>query len=362
MSKGKVYIIAEAGVNHNGDMELARKLVREGAEAGVNAVKFQTFRPENVVTQTAEKAAYQKVTTGTQESQLEMLRKLTLQDKDYLELQDLCRECGVAFISTPFDSDSLRFLTTELDMPFIKVPSGEITNAPFLLEIANTGKPVVLSTGMATLGEVERALAVLAYGYLKTNFPSSYQEVQDLYVSSEGQNILRNKVKLLHCTTQYPATASQANLKAMDTMEKAFGLPVGYSDHTEGTAIPVAAAARGAVIIEKHFTLDKTLPGPDHKASLEPGELKHMVNAIRAVEQAIGIGVKIPAPEEVPNIKIARKSLVAANDIAKGEMFSLKNITAKRDGMGISPMDIWHVLGKKAEQAYSQDEKIVMGR
>ena len=360
MSKGKVYIIAEAGVNHNGDMELARKLVREGAEAGVNAVKFQTFRPENVVTQTAEKAAYQKVTTGTQESQLEMLRKLTLQDKDYLELQDLCRECGVDFISTPFDSDSLRFLTTELDMPFIKVPSGEITNAPFLLEIANTGKPVVLSTGMATLGEVERALAVLAYGYLKEDFPSSYQDAQNVYVSTEGQNVLRNKVKLLHCTTQYPAAASQANLKAMETMEKAFGLPVGYSDHTEGIAIPVAAAARGAVIIEKHFTMDKTLPGPDHKASLEPGELKNMVKAIRAVEQSIGSGVKLPASEEVPNISIVRKSLVATKDIAKGERFSLKNITAKRDGTGVSPMDIWHVLGQKAERAYSRDEKIVI--
>lgn len=358
MSKRKVYIIAEAGVNHNGDMELAKKLVREGAEAGVNAVKFQTFRPENVVTQTAEKAAYQKVTTGTQGSQLEMLQKLTLQDKDHLELQELCRKCGVDFISTPFDSDSLRFLTTELDMPFIKVPSGEITNAPFLLEIANTGKPVVLSTGMATLGEVERALAVLSYGYLKTDFPSSYQEVQNVYVSSEGQNVLRDKVKLLHCTTQYPATASQANLKAMDTMERAFGLPVGYSDHTEGIAVPVAAVARGAVIIEKHFTLDKTLPGPDHKASLELDELRHMVKAIRAVEQSIGNGVKIPAPEEVPNINIARKSLVAANDIAKGEGFSLRNITAKRDGMGISPMDIWYVLKKKASRVYAIDEKI----
>ena len=358
MSKGQIYIIAEAGVNHNGDMDLARRLVREGAAAGVNAIKFQTFRPENLVTQTAEKASYQKVTTGIQESQLDMLRNLTLQDEDYLDLQDLCRECGVDFISTPFDSDSLAFLSKEVGMPFIKVPSGEITNAPFLIEIASTGKPVVLSTGMATLGEVERALAVLAYGYLKTDFPSSYQEVQDVYVSFEGQSVLRDKVKLLHCTTQYPAAASQANLMAMGTMEKAFGLPVGYSDHTEGIAISVAAAARGAVIVEKHFTLDKTLPGPDHRASLEPEELKHMVNAIRAVEQAIGNGVKIPATEEVPNINIARKSLVAASNINKGARFSLNNLIAKRDGVGISPMDIWRVLGKSAKRSYEVNEKI----
>lgn len=358
MRQGQVYIIAEAGVNHNGDMELARRLVREGAGAGANAIKFQTFRPENLVTQTAEKADYQKVTTGTKESQLEMLQKLTLHNKDYLELQNLCKECGVDFISTPFDSDSLKFLITDLDMPFIKVPSGEITNAPFLLEIANTGKPLVLSTGMATLGEVESALAVLAYGYLKTDFPECFQAVQDAYVSVEGQDILREKVKLLHCTTQYPASPAQANLKAMDTMARAFNLPVGYSDHTEGISIPVAAAARGAVIIEKHFTLDKTLPGPDHKASLEPDELRQMVKSIRAVEQAIGNGVKIPAEEEKANINIVRKSLVAADDIMRGETFSIENLKAKRDGTGLSPMNIWQVLGEKAKRAYNRDEKI----
>jgi len=358
LSKQKVYIIAEAGVNHNGDINLARQLVREGAAAGVNAVKFQTFRPEKLVTQHAEKAAYQKVTTGSQESQLAMLQKLTLRDEDYVELEKLCWECGVDFISTPFDSDSLHFLTTKLDMPFIKVPSGEITNASFLWEIARTQKSVVLSTGMATLGEIENALAVLSCGYLRSVFPISFQEVQEIYVSSEGQKVLQDKVQLLHCTTQYPAPVSQANLRAMDTIKRAFGLPVGYSDHTEGITIPVAAVARGAQVIEKHFTLDKNMPGPDHKASLEPGELKGLVQAIRAVEEAIGTGIKIPAADEVPNIPIVRKCLVAARDIAVGEVFSQENLTAKRAGKGISPMDVWNLLEKKANRHYKQDEII----
>ena len=358
MNRKTVYIIAEAGVNHNGDMELAKNLVREGAAVGVDAVKFQTFHPDKLVTRSAEKAVYQKENTGNQESQLEMLRKLTLQDKDYLELQKLCRGCGVDFISTPFDSESLHFLTTEMDMPFIKVPSGEITNAPFLLEIAHTQKPVVLSTGMATLGELEKALAVLSFGYMREDFPPSFQAVQDVYISDGGQEILREKVQLLHCTTQYPAPASQANLKAMETMAKAFGLPVGYSDHTEGITIPVAAVAQGAIIIEKHFTLDKNLPGPDHKASLEPDELKEMVQAIRTVEEAKGSGVKIPAPEEVPNISIARKFLVASKNVEAGEVLSWDNLACKRAGRGISPMDIWHVLGKQSERAYDVDEKI----
>lgn len=358
MNKKQVYIIAEAGVNHNGDIELARKLVRVGAKAGVDAVKFQTFRPTKVVTETADKAVYQKVTTGTRENQLEMLKKLILRDKDYIELQQLCKKCGVDFISTPFDSESLSFLVSSVEMPFIKVPSGEITNVPLLLEAAHTQKPIVLSTGMATLGEIEKSLAVLAYGYMRSDFPGSYQAAQDVYVSVEGQNILREKVQLLHCTTQYPTPSSQANLKAIDTMQKAFSLPIGYSDHTEGITIPIAAVAMGASIIEKHFTLDRNMPGPDHRASLEPDELKAMVNAIRITEQAMGDGVKIPMQAEVPNIHIARKSIVAIRKIEKGEMFTLENLTAKRTGEGISPMDIWHMLGKTAKRVYEADEKI----
>ena len=358
MSRQQVYIIAEAGVNHNGDLKLAKQLVREGAAAGVNAVKFQTFHPEKLVTKFAEKAAYQKVTTGNQDGQLEMLRKLTLQDEDYVELEHLCQECGVDFISTPFDSDSLHFLTTKLDMPFIKVPSGEITNAPFLWEIAQTQKPVVLSTGMATLGEIENTLAVLACGYLRSVFPASFQEVHEVYVSAEGQKVLQDKVQILHCTTQYPTPAAQANLRAMDTIKNAFGLPVGYSDHTEGITIPIAAVAREAQVIEKHFTLDRNMSGPDHKASLEPGELKSMVQAIRAVEQAIGTGIKIPAADEVPNIPIVRKCLVAARNIAAGEVFSQENLTAKRAGKGMNPMAIWDFLGKKANRDYRKDELV----
>ena len=360
MMGGKVYIIAEAGVNHNGNIEIAKELVRKGAEAGVNAVKFQTFKPEHLVTRTVEKAEYQKVTTGNQESQLEMLKKLTLQARDYVELEQLCKECDVDFISTPFDSDSLHFLITELDMPFIKIPSGEITNAPFLLEIAHTHKSVMLSTGMATLGEVEQALEVLAYGYLCEDFPSDFQMIHNAFVSEKGQNILKKKVRLLHCTTQYPAPLYQVNLNAMETMTKAFGVPVGYSDHTEGIIIPIAAVAKGAVVIEKHFTLDKNMEGPDHKASLEPDELKNMVQGIRIVERAIGNGIKIPVPAELPNIHIARKSLVAAKDIEEGEVLSRENLTAKRAGEGISPMDMWFILGRKTSRSYVKDEIIKM--
>lgn len=358
MNRQEVYIIAEAGVNHNGDMNLAKQLVRQGAEAGVNAVKFQTFRPEKLVTKLAEKATYQKENTENQESQLEMLQKLTLQDEDYMELEQLCQEYGVDFISTPFDSESLHFLTNKLDMPFIKVPSGEIDNAPFLLEIAHTKKPIVLSTGMATLGEIEKALAVLSYGYLNTVFPVSFQAVHHVYISDEGQKVLKDKVKLLHCTTQYPAPVAQANLLAMDTMKKAFGLAVGYSDHTEGITIPIAATAMGAEIIEKHFTLNKNMEGPDHRASLDPHELKEMVKAIRMVEQANGNGIKIPVDDEVANIHIVRKSLVAAKDIVAGETFTLDKLTAKRAGVGISPMNIWNLIGKKSECDYKADEKI----
>lgn len=351
-----VYIIAEAGVNHNGNYDLARQLVEAGAEAGVDAVKFQTFCPEALVTQTASKAAYQKVTTDAAESQLEMLEKLTLRAEEYLSLEQLCRKKGVDFISTPFDSGSLRFLTEKMAMPFVKLPSGEITNAPFLLQAAQTGRKIVLSTGMATLGEIESALGVLAYGYLKKETPNSTKDFMEAFSSTAGQEELQSKVSLLHCTTQYPTPFDQVNLKAMETMQYAFQLPVGYSDHTFGIVIPIAAVARGASIIEKHFTLDRNLPGPDQKASLEPDELKEMVDAIRVVEQSIGTGKKIPMPIEQENRKIVRKSLVAVCPIKKGQLFTEKNVTTKRPGSGSSPYDFWNIIGKIAEKNYQKDE------
>lgn len=353
-----VYIIAEAGVNHNGDVKLAHQLLEAGAAAGADAVKFQTFRPEQLVTRTAEKAAYQLETTDTAESQLDMLRKLTLRDEDYIKLADHAQELGVDFISTPFDEESLAFLVEHVKMPAIKIPSGEITNAPFLLAAARSGFDILLSTGMSTLGETEQGLAVLAYGYLTATLPHGMEDCLLAYSSAEGQQALAQHVRLLHCTTQYPAPFAQANLRAIETMRRAFRLPVGYSDHTQGIAIPLAAVACGATIIEKHFTLDRAMEGPDHRASLEPDELRAMVEGIRAVEQALGTGVKIPTETENANRTIVRKSLVAAEDITAGDLFTQENITAKRPAGGVSPMAYWTILGHKATRPYVADEKI----
>ena len=354
-----VYIIAEAGVNHNGSPELAKKLVEAAAEAGVDAVKFQTFRAEKLASTAAQKAAYQKETTNAKESQVDMLSKLELPLDAYPELIALCKEKGVEFLSTPFEADSLCFLVEECRMPRIKVPSGEITNGPFLLEIARTGLPVILSTGMSALGEVETALGVLAFGYTQRDLsPRNEQEIMAAYAEAQRSGLLKEKVQLLHCTTEYPAPFDEVNLAAMDTMKNAFGLSVGYSDHTEGIAIPMAAVARGAEIIEKHFTLDKTLPGPDHKASLISEELAAMVRGIRQIEKAIGNGCKAPTEKERKNISVVRKSLVAKRDIREGEFFSDENIAVKRPASGISPMHYWELIGKKASRDYEADELI----
>ena len=353
-----VYIIAEAGVNHNGDVKLAHELLEAGAAAGADAVKFQTFRPVRLVTRTAEKAAYQLETTDAAESQLAMLEKLALADEDYIALAEHAQELGVDFLSTPFDEESLAFLMTHVKMPAIKIPSGEITNAPFLFQAARSGADLLLSTGMSTLGEIEQALAVLAYGYLHEAPPQDMEACLLAYSSEEGQAGLARHVRLLHCTTQYPAPFTQANLRAIETMRRAFRLPVGYSDHTQGIAIPLAAVACGAEIIEKHFTLDRTMEGPDHKASLEPAELHAMVEGIRAVEQALGTGVKIPAEAEFGNRTIVRKSLVAAKEIACGEAFTQENLTAKRPAGGISPLDYWGILGRPAQKSYAVDDRI----
>lgn len=354
----RIYIIAEAGVNHNGSPELAKQLVEAAAEAGADAVKFQTFRAEKLASVSAQKAAYQQETTDSGESQVDMLRKLELPLDAYPELMALCKEKGVDFLSTPFETDSLRFLVEKCHIQKIKIPSGEITNGPFLLEIARTGLPVILSTGMSTLGEVETALSVLAYGYLHDGMPRRLEDFSRAYGEAQERGILCEKVSLLHCTTEYPAPFDEVNLAAMDTMKTVFGLPVGYSDHTEGIAIPLAAAARGAVIIEKHFTLDKTLPGPDHKASLAPDELAEMVRGIRQIEKSIGNGCKAPTAREWANLAVVRKSLVAKRAIREGERFSEDNLAVKRPASGINPMRYWELLGKRARRNYEADEAI----
>ena len=356
----KTYVIAEAGVNHNGSLEMALSLVDAAAQAGADVVKFQTFKAEKVVSRVAKKAEYQQMTTDPGESQVEMIRKLELSEADFRKIRDHCLSRGIRFLSTPFDEESLEFLVGNLDMPEIKIPSGEITNPLLLLQAARTGRPVLLSTGMSFLGEVETALGVLAFGYLQAEartatspLPGAFEEA---FRSEAGQELLRRKVRLFHCTTEYPAPVAEVNLRAMATMRQAFGLEVGLSDHTQGIIIPCAAVALGATMIEKHFTLDRNLPGPDHKASLEPGELRAMIDGIRAVELAMGTGNKLPAPSEWKNRAIARKSLVAARDLAPGERLDAAAMTLKRPGTGISPMRWWEMLGETVSRAYSIDE------
>ena len=356
----RTYIIAEAGVNHNGSAATAREMIEAAADAGADAVKFQTFKADQVVSSNAPKAEYQKKTTGENESQLDMIRKLELNNNELQELYMHCKNIGLDFLSTPFDLTSLNFLAYELNLPTIKVSSGEITNAPFLLSIAKTGKQVILSTGMSTLGEVETALSVLAYGYLGIEGKPSLDMFRETYCTLEGQEALKEKVTLLQCTTEYPAPYSDVNLKAMDTLKEAFGLPVGLSDHTSGIAASAAAVARGAAVIEKHFTLDKNQAGPDHEASLEPVELKEMVNMLRQVEAVLGSSIKGPAPSEVKNINIVRKGLVAAESINKGEPFTVNNVTVKRAGGGLSPVYYWELLGRKAAKNYCKDEPLKM--
>lgn len=353
-----VFIIAEAGVNHNGSLDKALQLIDAASEAGASAVKFQTFKSEAVISLAAPKADYQKVQTGTSESQLDMVRKLELSKSDHRELLLHCEKRGIRFLSTPFDPGSADFLVHELNVPQLKIPSGELTNAPFLLHLSSFDLPVVVSSGMATLGEVEFALGVLAFGFLRCHERPSEIAFRDAYVSDAGQRILRQKVSLLHCTTEYPTPFDQVNLRAMDTMAQAFGLPVGLSDHTPGYSVAVAAVARGAAIIEKHFTLDRDLPGPDHKASLEPDELRAMVRSIREVEQALGTSMKLPVPAEIGNRTIARRSLVAAQAVKRGDIWTAENLTCKRPGNGVPPVRYWDYIGRPASRAYGQDELV----
>lgn len=327
-----VLIIAEAGVNHNGSIELARKMVLEAKKAGADYIKFQTFIPDKLVSKYAPKAEYQKQTTGAEQSQLEMVSKLALTWEDFAALKRYCEETGVGFASTPFDLESIDFLES-LGLDFWKVPSGEVTNLPYLERIGKTGRRVILSTGMCGMEEIRSAVAVL-------------------------ERSGTEDITLLHCNTEYPTPFEDVNLRAMCRMARELGKPVGYSDHTLGIEVPIAAAALGAAVIEKHFTLDKTMEGPDHRASLEPEELRRMVAAVRHIEAALGDGVKRRTASEEKNLIVARKSIVALTDIARGDVFTQENITVKRPGNGISPMRWYDVLGRTAQRDYLADELI----
>lgn len=352
------FIIAEAGVNHNGDINLAKQLIDIAADAGADAVKFQTFQAERVVSRYAPKAEYQTQTTGKTESQLEMLRQLELSASAHEVLISHAQSRGIQFLSTPFDVPSLHLLTRDLGLKTIKIPSGEITNAPFLLEIARSAEKIILSTGMSTLAEVEAALGVLAFGLTTDKAIPQRGDFEQAFASDQGQQELRDRVTILHCTTEYPAPFAEVNLRAMDTLATAFGLPVGYSDHTPGIHVSLAAVARGARIIEKHFTSDRTLPGPDHQASLEPQELNQLVRQIREIEQALGDGIKRPTASEWKNRVVARKSLVAAKAIEAGEVFTEENLTCKRPGTGVSPFSYWQTIEQIATRSYDIDETL----
>lgn len=344
-----VYIIAEAGVNHNGSLELAKELVVKAAEAGADAVKFQTFKASKLVSASAEKAKYQKATTSVEESQLEMLKRLELKQEWHAELISLCAQKKIQFLSTAFDTESLDFLAG-MDMPFYKIPSGELTNAPLLWQFARRRKPMVLSTGMSTLSEVELALAVTTHAFVCDKEPQSIDEVWEAFSNTENRLILKDNVTLLHCTSQYPTPMDEVNLTAMDTLANSFGLPVGYSDHTQGIIIPIAAVARGACLIEKHFTLDRSMPGPDHLSSLEPNELTEMVAAIRGVSRALGDGVKGPQPSEFDTKKVARQKVVAAKNIKAGSTLTRNDLTTQRSAKGADAAALWDLVGKTTAQ------------
>lgn len=330
----RVFIIAEAGVNHNGNLENAKRLVDAAVEAGADAIKFQTFNADKLVSQYSAKAEYQLINTDKEETQYEMLKKLELNLVAHKELSLYCKNKAILFLSTPFDLDSIDLLVNKLNISLLKIPSGEITNYPYLRKIGQTQKEVILSTGMSTMEEIEQAIGVLK------KFGTS-------------------KISLLHCNTEYPTPMQDVNLNALRTMEKRFKVPIGYSDHTQGIEVAIAAVAIGATIIEKHFTLDKKMEGPDHIASLEPGELKQMVSCIRNIEIAMGSKNKEPTESEQKNVKIVRKSIVARYEIKKGEKFTEENLIAKRPGNGISPMNWNDIIGKKATKDYKIDEMIV---
>lgn len=354
---GRTLFIAEAGVNHNGSLDLALRLVDAAADAGADVVKFQTFDAAKLATAQAGKAGYQIANTGEAGSQLEMLRRLELAPRDHGVLVQRCSERGIRFMSSAFDAESLAFLAT-LPMPAVKIPSGDITCGPLLLQAARLRRPLIVSTGMSTLAEIEAALGVIAWGLQRDDDPRGIADAEAAFGSAGGQDALRAHVTLLHCVTQYPAPPHAVNLRAMATMAAAFGLPVGYSDHTLGIDVALAAVALGATVIEKHFTLDRTLPGPDHVASLEPDELKQLVAGVRTIEAALGSRRKGPADEEMANRAVARRSLVAARALRAGEPMSLDALDCKRPGTGVSPMRIWDLVGLPARRDTDVDEQV----
>ncbi len=349
----KIKIIAEAGVNHNGNKDLALNLIDAASDSGADIIKFQSFSAERLVSLEAPKADYQIINTNKDESQFEMLKKLELSKRDYICLKNRCEEKGIEFLSTPFDEKNLEFLI-DLGIKRIKIPSGEITNGPLILTAARSGLPLIISTGMSDIEEINRALAVVVFGVIEPLKSKPNKDILNRIIKSkEFKKVIKDNVTLLHCTTEYPAPYSSVNLKAMNALRNYFGTKVGYSDHTKGTVISIAAASLGASIIEKHITLSRNFSGPDHLSSIEPSELIELVKNIRIIETSIGNGEKILQKCELKNKIIARKSLFAHKDIKKGEIFSQENIIAKRPGNGVTPMDYWDLIGTKTSKDYS---------
>lgn len=358
MAELRTLIIAEAGVNHNGNIDMALELVDAAALAGADYVKFQTFKATSLASPRAKKASYQLRNTNVNESQLAMLQRLELSVDDHKAIMLRCTEKGVKFLSTPFDLDSLDLLTQTFSLPEIKLGSGELTNAPLLLAAARSGVKIILSTGMGSLAEVEEALGVLAFGMCRRKEPIGRSDFAKVLLDPTVWPVLANHVKLLHCTTEYPAMVEDTNLRAMATLRSAFGLKVGYSDHTVGNSVSLAAVALGACVLEKHFTLDRDLPGPDHAASLEPKDLALLIQSVRRVECALGTGIKQPSLPEVANRPVARKSILARRNLTKGHVLELEDMVVKRPDGGVSPMALWDLVGQPLENDISKDEPI----
>ena len=353
----KVKIIAEAGVNHNGDIELAKELISAAFDSGADVIKFQSFNTEELVTTKASQAPYQSKNSKIKETQYEMLKKLELNRESHFILKEECDNLGIEFFSTAFDLTSLDFLIKDLKLRTLKIPSGEITNGSLILNSALSGCDLIISTGMANLEEIKDALAIAAFGFtIKNDLNPSLTKFKKAFFSQKGKEFLKKKVSLLHCTSSYPASFEDLNLNSMETMRKKFQLPVGYSDHSLGIEASIAAVAKGAHIIEKHFTLDRKLSGPDHLASCEPPEFTNLVNSIRNIETALGDGIKEPKISELENKKVARKSIFATQNIKKGELITQEMLSIKRPEIGMNPMMIWDLIGSKAKKDYEKDE------